>query len=272
VTSFFKRPRLLPIVMVAGLALLTLKGAGLLRDAQAAENAAAPVAAAAEKPAADPAQDDPQDVSTSEVDVLTSLSKRRAELDAREQDLAMRANLIAATEQRVDGKIAQLKAIQTQLTGLLQQRDAAQQKQVDALVKTYSSMKAKDAARIFNSLDEDVRLSVAQAMKPDVLAPILAAMDAETAQKLTVTLANHLKLPAEAAPAPTLASLAPPPSPTAASPPVMADQQPAAAATTPAPQAPQQSADASANPPAAAQAPANPPATPAAAPAASTAH
>ena len=259
------RLRLLPLVMVAALSLLALKGVGLLRDAQAEEAAAQPATAAPAAVAeADPAQDDPKETSASEVDVLTSLSKRRAELDAREQALNMRANLITAAEQHVDGKITQLKQIQTQLAGLLQQRDAAEQKQIDTLVKTYSTMKPKDAARIFNSLNEEVRLAVASAMKPDVLGPILAAMDAEIAQKLTVNLANRLKLPAEAPPAPTLASLAPPQNPAAATPPVVAgspNAQTAMANTAPAPQPNQQPAETSANPPAqASAAPTNPPA------------
>ena len=36
----------------------------------------------------------------------------------------MRANILAATEARVDAKIAQLKQLQAQITGLLAQRDA----------------------------------------------------------------------------------------------------------------------------------------------------
>ena len=78
---------------------------------------------------------------------------------------------------------------------LLVQRDDAEQKQLAALVKTYSSMKPKDAARIFNTLDENVALSVAALLKPDVLAPILGAMNSDAAQKLTVRLANRLKVP-----------------------------------------------------------------------------
>ena len=38
-------------------------------------------------------------------------------------------------------------------------------------------MKPKDAARIFDSLNDDVLVPVAQEMKSDVLAPVLAAMN-----------------------------------------------------------------------------------------------
>lgn len=227
--AILKHLRLLPFVIVIGMGLLVVKGAGLVMVARAADaGATSPPATTTDATAAttssDPAGDDAETASAGEVDVLTSLSKRRAALDAREQDLAMQTNLIAAAEKRVDDKIAALKALQTQMQALLGQRDAAEQAQLNALVKTYSSMKPKDAARIFNTLDDDVLLNVAQLMKPDVLGAVLANMEADAAQKLTVKLANRLKPPAPAPQPQQLASLAPP----AGTP----------AATTPAPAAP----------------------------------
>jgi flagellar motility protein MotE (MotC chaperone) len=202
--------RLLPAVLSVGTVLLAVKGAGLVMDAKAQEQqgaATTPAASSSASPsvaeqaaaAATNASADPDDAETSsaQVDVLTSLSKRRSELDGRERDLDMRENLIAAAEKRVDGKIDSLKQLQSSIQALLVQRDAAEQKQLDALVKTYSSMKPKDAARIFDSLDETVALSVAAQMKPDVLAPIIGAMQSDAAQKLTVRLANRLKVSAQ---------------------------------------------------------------------------
>ena len=209
--------RLLPSVVIVGTGLLVLNASGLVHDAYAG----APQADAMAPPAPgnkDFANDDGQVASSSEVEVLTSLSKRRSELDARESQLQVQANMLAATEARVDAKIAQLKALQTQISGLLGQRDQAQEKQVAALVKTYSAMKPKDAARIFDNLDNDVLVPVAQEMKSDALAPVLAAMSPEQAQKLTIKLANRLTMPdttaaatpAPAAPDPAAAPLAAP--------------------------------------------------------------
>ena len=249
--------RLLPAVLALGTVLLALKGAGLVMTAEAQEQQSTPSATpsaqtpssttadqavqstAAVKPtAAD--DDDDTESSSAQVDVLTSLAKRRAELDARERDLDMRENLIAAAEKRVDGKIDSLKQLQSSIQGLLVQRDAAEQKQLDSLVKTYSSMKPKDAARIFDSLDETVSLAVAAQMKPDVLAPIIGAMQSEPAQKLTVRLANRLKVTKEQQAAAQLAQTGPA-TPTPSAP------QPAA---TPAPAAPQTPTSAPASTPA----------------------
>jgi flagellar motility protein MotE (MotC chaperone) len=190
--------------MLVGGGLLVMKSVTLVQEARAqtAMTGQAPVPEpkdTTQVAVTDPVIDDSESNSAAEVDVLTSLSKRRQQLDAREQSLNMQANLIAAAEQRVDGKIDTLKGLQTQMQTLLGQRDAAEQAQLNALVKSYSSMKPADAARIFNSLDDTVELNVAAAMKSDVLGAVLAKMQADAAEKLTVRLANRLKLPQPAA-------------------------------------------------------------------------
>jgi len=236
-----KRLRLIPSVLVLGTILLAIKGAGLAVEAQAQEQQSISVPAASERVAdnADPVSDDAE-VSSAQVDVLTSLAKRRVELDGRERNLDMRDNLIAAAEKRVDNKIDNLKQLQTQIQVLLTQRDTAEQKQLDTLVKTYTSMKPKDAARIFNNLNDEVVLAVASQMKPDVLGAILAGMQPDAAQKLTVKLAERLKLPE--APPPQLAMAAPVPAAPAAT-------APAPIAGTPAASAPQQAPASSPTPP-----------------------
>ncbi|HEY2009914.1 MAG TPA: hypothetical protein VGH23_13055 [Rhizomicrobium sp.] len=189
--------RLLPSVIALGAVVLVLKSTDLVHEAYA--QAASQVAGLADAPV--PANkdfaggDDDQTASASEVDVVNSLAKRRRELDAREGQLNTQANVIAAAEARVDAKISQLKQLQAQINALLVQRDQAQKDQIASLVKTYSAMKAKDAARIFNTLPDEVLVPVAQDMKSDVLSLILANMNSDNAKSLTVKLASKLALP-----------------------------------------------------------------------------
>jgi flagellar motility protein MotE (MotC chaperone) len=237
VGKLLRHLRLLPAVMVLAVTLLGLKTTGLVMEARAQDASGAQPApqqpGAASSAEAGDSADDPE-TSSGQVDVLTSLSKRRAELDARERDVETRENLIKAAEDRVDGKIADLKQLQAQIQAMLQQHDAAQQKQIDSLVKTYTSMKPKDAARIFNNLNDDVLLAVAAGMKPDVLGAILAQMQPDAAQKLTVKLADKLKLPdtAQATPA-QVAALAPATAPLPAATPDVTPPTPTPAAATP---------------------------------------
>jgi flagellar motility protein MotE (MotC chaperone) len=206
--------RLLPGVMLATAVMLVLNGTGIVQGAAAlAEEAANAVTA---EPAAKPdlAEADTQIASAAQADVLTGLSRRRAELDARESQAKFQGDILAATEKRVDAKIAQLKALQDKIAALLTERDEAQNAQVAALVKTYSAMKPADAARIFDVLPEAVQVPVAQQMKSDVLSLVMARMSAEKARDLTVKLANRLVLPeATDAPAPVQTAAATPVTP-----------------------------------------------------------
>jgi flagellar motility protein MotE (MotC chaperone) len=197
--------RLLPGVVLASAALLVLNGTGLVRDGTALAQSFAQPDAPANKDYAEP---DQQIATAAEADILTSMSRRRSELDARQSQLNIQADILAATEKRVDAKIAQLQALQNKITTLLGDRDEAQKAQILALVKTYTGL-GKKAGPIFAGLPDDVAVPVAQAMKPDDLAQIMGAMPADAAQKLTVKLANRLTLPqttdvpAPAAPAQT---------------------------------------------------------------------
>lgn len=230
--------RLLPSVVVVGTALLVLKTSGLVHEAYAEAPAQKPAPLTNDPiPAnADYAGADDEVASASEVNVVNALAQRRKELDARGATLNTQANMIAAAEQRVDAKIAQLKQLQAQINTLLVQRDDAQKAQIAALVKTYSTMKPVDAARIFNSLPEDVLLPVAQSMKSDVLALVMAKMSSDAAQKLTIKLADRLTLPQAIAP---LAPPAAPPAPAPAAAPTQAAAAQPAPATPAAPQTPE---------------------------------
>jgi len=230
--------RLLPSVVLLGAGLLVLKTTDIVHAAYA--EAGEQVAAITDGPVPSNKDyaggDDDQVSSAREVDVINSLAKRRRDLDAREGQLTTQANMIAATEARVDAKIAQLKQLQAQITALLGQRDDAQKAQIAALVKTYSTMKAKDAARIFNTLPDDVLVPVAQQMKSDVLALVLANMNSDNAKALTVKLANKLTLP-QTADAVAPPAITPVPGPAAAATPAAAPVQTAAAALAPTPAA-----------------------------------
>lgn len=203
--------RLLPSVVALGAVVFALKTTDLVRTAYAEAGHEKTAAALTHDPV--PSNKDyaggeeDQVASASEVDVVNSLGKRRRELDARDSQLAIQANMITAAEARVDSKIAQLKQLQAQITALLVQHDDAQKAQIASLVKTYSTMKAKDAARIFNSLPDSVLVPVAHDMKSDILALVMANMNSDSAKDLTVKLANKLALPE------TVTALAPPAGP-----------------------------------------------------------
>jgi flagellar motility protein MotE (MotC chaperone) len=112
----------------------------------------------------------------------------------------MREKLLAAAEQRIETRIAELKKLEGQVQALIKRHDDEEEKNLRSLVKVYENMKPRDAARIFEQLDMQVLLGVVERMKEAKLAPVLAQMDPARAQRLTVDLATRRQLPAVAAP------------------------------------------------------------------------
>ena len=146
-----------------------------------ADAAAAPAAptAGTDQAAAPPPMTTPsgeQGFSSSEVEILQSLSKRRDELDKREQQIGQREALLKAAGGEVDRKIAELNKIRSELEDLLNKQKTAEDERINSLVKIYENMKPKDAANIFNTLDMNVLLPVIAKISERKASPILAAM------------------------------------------------------------------------------------------------
>jgi flagellar motility protein MotE (MotC chaperone) len=176
------------------------------------------------------------------------LADRRDALQERQRALDTQANVLVAAEKRVDDKITQLKALQTQIEALLGQRDAKETQQLDSLVRIYTAMKPKDAARIFTSLNDEVRIGVAGRMKADAMAGIMSALPSEVAQKMTVELASHYKMAPDTAATAAAMTAVPMPATSPAAPPGPAATSPAPPAAQPAAGAPAPAAQATAPP------------------------
>jgi flagellar motility protein MotE (MotC chaperone) len=154
-------------------------------EAAAAEAAAAP----------EPEVEDPFDYTDEEVDVLQQLAKRREELDLRARQLDEREALIQAAEQRMEQKMAELKALQATVEDLLKARSEEEEAELKSLVKMYENMKPKAAAKVFEEMDMDVLLDVVDRMNERKVAPILALVTPTRAKEITFELAQRRQLP-----------------------------------------------------------------------------
>jgi flagellar motility protein MotE (MotC chaperone) len=173
-------------------------GAAGAAPGPAAEDARAARSEASEKKPAEPPPppnvaagllEPERPVSPAERAILESLQKRRAELDARGRELDIREDLLRAAEKRLEGRVAELRDIEARVNETLTQKDEGETTRFKNVVTMYESMKAKDAAKIFDGLDIKVLLDVAKQINPRRMSDILAQMSAETAQRLTTELA-----------------------------------------------------------------------------------
>lgn len=235
-----KLPRLLPLIAVAIGGVVAVRAAGVAPDLFQGATAWAQEAVVKEgegakpepKPAAVCALTPEQlaqqaGISPAELRIIQSLSKRRDALDARDADFATTLPLMVAAEQKLDAKLQALEALKSEIGALVGQVDEKEKAEEDRLVAVYSAMRPKEAAAVFATLDDGVRLPVASAMRPRTLAAIMAQMPPAAARELTEKLAKRFQAeqyaaraaavaaPAAAAPAPTPAAqpAAPAPAP-----------------------------------------------------------
>lgn len=138
---------------------------------------------------------DPTLLTPAEIDLLQQLAERRQVLESREQEFEIRTGLFAAAESRIDKKVEELKVLRETISGLIKTFDAQQDAKLLSLVKIYENMKPKEAAKIFEALEMDTLLEVAERMKERKLAPIMAKMDPEKARDMTVELSRLRQLP-----------------------------------------------------------------------------
>jgi len=147
-----------------------------------------------ERQAPRPRETGPQ-FSRAEIEMLQSLMERRETLDLRGRELDIRGNLLKAAELRIDEKITQLKDIEATIQDLLKRHDDQEEKKLRSLVRIYESMKPKQAARIFEELDIDILIDVAERMNERKFAPILAQMNPKRAKTVTVEIRTRKQLP-----------------------------------------------------------------------------
>lgn len=262
-----KLPRLLPLIAVAIGGVVAVRAAGVAPELFQGATAWAQEAVAGEgegaKPAPKPAPAvcalSPEQlaqqagISPAELRIIQSLSKRRDQLDARDADFATTLPLMVAAEQKLDAKLQALEALKGEISALVGQVDEKEKAEADRLVAVYSAMRPKEAAAVFATLDDSVRLPVASAMRPRTLAAIMAQMQPAAARELTEKLAKRFQAqqyaaraaaasaPAEAAPAPTPVAqpaaqpaAAPAPAPARAAQPTAPRRTPTPAANRPA--------------------------------------
>jgi flagellar motility protein MotE (MotC chaperone) len=224
----FRNIRVLPVVLVAIFSLAVLKIAGLVLDggyvfdyrpestkpswAQETFNFpgrngvdASDITGSVEKPKEEEAKPAPEvakaettmhsepapAVSPSERAILERLQARRQELEARAREIDIRESLLKAAEKRAEGRVEELKAIESRITGATAQKAEEEAARFKGIITMYEGMKPKDAAKVFDRLEMPVLFEIASQIAPRKMADILGLMSPEAAERLTVEMARR---------------------------------------------------------------------------------
>ncbi len=163
----------------------------------------APAAAAADKnaPKADLAKADTQSSAVEspgiDFDFVKDFKDRKKALDQKEEELKAWETEIISQKNELDTKITEIQNIRKEISAQLEERVKADQAKIDTLVQVYSQMKASQAAKVFESLDEDLAVDILTKMKKKSAADILNLLKADRAQVLSEKYAGYGRKPAQ---------------------------------------------------------------------------
>jgi flagellar motility protein MotE (MotC chaperone) len=152
-----------------------------------------------EKPAPEPEKPGsrppppPEPIPASERAILERLATRRDSLRQRSEALDLREQLLGTAERKLEEGVDTLKQGEDKTEGGGSQRAEAEKAGLKNIVTMYETMKPKDAARVFDRLNLEVLVPIVLAMNPRKMAEVLALMQSEPAEKLTVALANRAR-------------------------------------------------------------------------------
>jgi flagellar motility protein MotE (MotC chaperone) len=133
-----------------------------------------------------------------DVPLLKSLRERQMQLDERDQQLARRDQQLARREadlrlvqQQIEEKLTTLAMLRKEMSDLLQEKAAFEEKRFEHLVKVYEVMKPEEVSSLFERLNEDTAVRLLYQMKEKKAGQILASISPQVAAKLSERLATQ---------------------------------------------------------------------------------
>ena len=126
-----------------------------------------------------------------ELSFFSKLDARKKELDQREAELAKLEEELHKQKAELDERIKRLEEMRSQISTVLKSKVAADQQKVDKLVQFYSGMKPQQAAKIIETVNEDLAVEVLDRMKKKDAAAILNVMDPKKARRLSEMITGY---------------------------------------------------------------------------------
>jgi flagellar motility protein MotE (MotC chaperone) len=142
-----------------------------------------------------------------DVPLLKSLRERQMQLDERDKQLDNRDKQLANREadlrlvqQQIEEKLTTLVMLRKEMSDLLQEKAAFEEKRFEHLVKVYEVMKPEEVSSLFERLNEDTAARLLYQMKEKKAGQILASISPQVAAKLSERLATQRQQETQHAP------------------------------------------------------------------------
>lgn len=158
------------------------------------------LADAEDKPAVDAKKKDeasaPQEATkeaehANDPEYLKKLVERKKELDVREAEISKIEEELRLQRETLDSKIKELDKIRAQIGEILKEKVEVDSERVDKLVEFYSNMKPQQAAKIMETLNEDLAVETLGRMKKKNAADIMNLLEAKKAQSISEKFAGY---------------------------------------------------------------------------------
>ncbi|MCJ2137175.1 hypothetical protein MKK69_24555 [Methylobacterium sp. J-026] len=125
--------------------------------------------------------------------ILEKLGARRDALRQKSDELELREKMLGEAERKLETGLGDLKKAEDKVDAVAKAKEDSEKQGLKNIVTMYEAMKPKDAARVFDRLGHEVLVPIVLAMNPRKMAEVLAVMQPETAERLTVALANRAR-------------------------------------------------------------------------------
>lgn len=176
--------------------LITKVEVGFLGEAHAQAPAPAKAAETPKGDAASKVVDKPvekTEAASDDIDHMLKLTDRKKALDLREEELnRLEAELVKQRDE-IEKKLKTLEDTRTGISTVLQERAVKDSEKVDTLVQMYSNMKPAQAAKVLESMDEDLAVEIVGRMKKKNAAEVMNLMKSEKAQVFSEKYAGYRK-------------------------------------------------------------------------------
>ena len=124
-------------------------------------------------------------MSEEELSLYMKLDERKRQIDAKEQELAKLEEELQKHSAEVERRLASLEEVRTKISQKLEDKVKLDQQKVESLVSVYQNMKPVQAARIIESMNEDLAVEVLSKMKNKAAAEIVNLMNPDRAKKIS---------------------------------------------------------------------------------------
>jgi len=122
--------------------------------------------------------------------MMEMIEKKNKELETREKEVTSKEEQLKTLEENIKKNLEKIEQALKESKEQFGEKEKIIKKNVESLIKVYSSMKAPEAAKLIAAIDEDLALRIISGMKDKVAGQVLSQLDVKVAKAITEKLAG----------------------------------------------------------------------------------